>query len=142
VPSMNIARSIALLSAIAFLIPGCGEPEGPKMVTVSGHVTFDGRPVNEGTVMFLHTATQDAQQAVLGPDGEFEISVREGQHKVAVEPIVIETPASATSPGNSDYKKVANIPGRYRSAETSGFTADVKEPAEFDFDMKPGGKAK
>ena len=137
---MKIVRAGALSAAIALLIPGCSEPQGPKMVTVTGHVTYDGQPVNEGTVMFLHAATQDAQQAVLGTEGEFELTVREGQHKVAVEPIVIETPASATSPGSSDYKKVTNIPRRYRSAETSGFTADVTAPAEFDFAMKPGEK--
>jgi hypothetical protein len=117
---------------------GCGGPEGPKMHKVSGVVTFDGKAVDEGTVMFLHAASQDSQQASLGPDGKFELEVREGQHKVAIEPIVIETPPSATSPGSSDYKKVTNIPGRYRSPETSGFTAEVTGPAEFQFEMKPG----
>jgi hypothetical protein len=140
-PSSRQLGSLALTLAITLPLAGCGGPELPRMHKVSGVVSFDGKPVNEGTVMFLHAATQDSQQAELGPEGEFELEVREGQHKVAVEPIVIETPPSATSPGSSDYKKVSNIPARYRSADTSGFTANVTSPGEFKFEMTRGGKA-
>ena len=123
---------------LAWFAAGCGGTDAPKLHKVSGLVTFDGHPVEEGTVMFLHDATQDSRQAPLGAEGRYEVEVREGQHKIAVEPVIIETPPSATSPGSSDYKKAPNIPGRYRSPETSGFTADVTAPAEFSFQMQPG----
>ena len=132
----------AVILAIVLPLAGCGGPELPTTHKVSGVVSFEGRPVDEGTVMFLHSATQDSQQAELGPGGAFQVEVREGEHKVAVEPIVIETPSSATSPGSSDYKKVSNIPARYRSADTSGFTANVVAPAELTFEMTSGSKGK
>ncbi len=133
--------SLLFAGVLAWFAIGCGGTDAPKMHKVTGLVTFDGRPVEEGTVMFLHDATQDSRQAPLAADGRYVLEVREGQHKIAVEPVIIETPPSATSPGSSDYKKAANIPGRYRFPETSGFTAGVTAPAEFNFQMQ-SGKAK
>lgn len=127
----------SFLIAAACWSSGCG-PAGPELVPVSGVVTFEGAPVEEGTILFLHGETQDSRQADLGPGGAYELEVLAGTHGIAIEPVFVEIPGGPNSPPSSDYKKVTNIPARYRSSDTSGFTATVAEPAEFSFDMKKG----
>jgi len=138
-PSQIVAPSL-ILAAISWS-SGCG-PAGPEFIPVSGVVTFEGAPVEEGTIMFLHTETQDSQQTELQPGGKYELEVLAGAHKIAIEPIMVETQNNPNTPPSTDYKKVDNIPGRYRSSETSGLTATVTEPAEISFDMTKKGAGK
>lgn len=135
---MNRVKSLCLSSLLASALctsSGCG-PAGPEFIPISGVVTFEGAPVEEGTILFLHTETQDSRQAELQPGGKYELEVLAGAHKIAIEPIMVETQNNSNTPPSTDYKKVDNIPGRYRSTDNSGLTATVTEPAEFPFDMK------
>src|SRR5438034_1345515 len=55
----GLALAAALVAA-----PGCADP-GPKSYPVSGAVTFDGRPIPYGEVIF----TPDGAQKNSGPQG-------------------------------------------------------------------------
>jgi len=58
---------IAILSTLALLCSGCGQP-----VVVSGQVTYDGKPVEEGSINFL---PEDGQGPTCGgsiTDGRYE----------------------------------------------------------------------
>lgn len=123
---------------VASVLTGCSGPDGPTLVKVSGKATYEGVAVEEGTIMFLHTVTQDSRQTSLGPAGTYEMEVMPGDHKVVIEPIVIEISSGKDSPAQWDYKKVSNIPSKYRSAEKSDLQATVTGPAEFSFDMQGG----
>ena len=136
----NLICASPILAVLPVLMCGCGGSDGPEFVPVSGKVTFDGEPVTEGTIMFLNTATQDSRQADLAEGGRYELEVTKGTHQVAIEPIVIEYGGDGNSPPTYDYKKVKNIPNKYRSGATSGFDTTVDGEAVFDFDMKPKTK--
>lgn len=49
---MNISLLRILLPGIAVLVTGCGKPEPPARVPVSGTVTIDGQPVPTAVVTF------------------------------------------------------------------------------------------
>src|SRR5258708_7222191 len=54
-PQSHAYRRIASLCAIFLVIAtcfGCGK-KGPQRAAVSGHVTLDGQPINEGVIQFL-----------------------------------------------------------------------------------------
>lgn len=58
-----------------------------------------------------------------------------GSYKVSIEPPAPETRTDTAE--LVDAGDFANIPGKYRSFDTSGFTVEVKEGENtFDFDMK------
>ena len=70
-------------------ISGCGD-NLPKRVSVSGHVFFDGKPLEKGTVI-IETAGQRHSYGTLGPGGKFTVStfaendgLMLGKHPVAV----------------------------------------------------------
>lgn len=48
------ARGCSLIMAVAsvLFLSGCGGPSGPERYHVSGTVTFDGKPVPAGSVLF------------------------------------------------------------------------------------------
>ncbi len=76
------------LLAIAFtwlVVCGCGPSDGRTLVSVKGKVTFEGAPVEEGTIMFYNPATQDTEQTNLGPGGQYSMKVVLGEHKVVIE---------------------------------------------------------
>lgn len=120
---------------------GCGDggAEAPPIATVSGKVTFDGTAVSEGVVNF--NGVGFGAQATLGSDGTYELTsqygsgIPLGSYKISIEPPPPETkPDTAELVDAGDFE---NIPKKYRSPETSGFTAEVKEGSNtFDFDMK------
>ncbi len=129
--------SLWLLSGLA----GCGEggdefPTG----TVSGKVTFDGKPVTEGKISFINEELGYGAGATLGSDGSYQLEegrgIRLGDYKVAVRPpLVGGSPEDPDDPPKP--KEMPNIPEKYRQFETSGLSAAVKEGGnEFTFDLK------
>ncbi|EAQ80619.1 hypothetical protein [Blastopirellula marina] len=58
-----------LAVALALSMSGCGKVEGPPRYRVSGHVTFQGKPVPGGSIIF----TPDTQKGNAGPQGTARI---------------------------------------------------------------------
>jgi hypothetical protein len=46
------AVATALLAPLLALVGGCGQPAAPQRHTLSGRVTFDGRPLPQGRISF------------------------------------------------------------------------------------------
>jgi hypothetical protein len=104
---------LALLSALA----GCG---GPAKAPVSGKVTFNGEPVDGGTIVLgpLGSGETKAASAEVGKDGTFTIGeggAMLGKYRVGY---------TAPQPKASEDPKVNPEPSKY-----AGLTA---EPAEFE----------
>jgi len=136
------AVGVFVAFALTVAIAGCGDPRGPTG-TVSGQVTFEGQPVTEGMVSYVsdegHGASGQLDSAgnytLVTVDGP---GVPVGNYKVAIRPPLAEEPDELpidyVPPDEEEYP---NIPSKYRSPSTSGFTAAVKEgDNSFDFDMK------
>ena len=134
-PLVCRARWAAVLIGVTALsILGCGSAEKP--IDVSGKVTFRGEPVAEGAVQFIEDRTGRGAQVDLGPDGGYTARLFAGEYKVAVTPPYLVDNSSGMP--NPYYKKVKNIPKKYHSTATSGFTAGVSpEKTTHDFNMTP-----
>jgi hypothetical protein len=125
----------ALLVLGAFALVGCG---GPTTVTISGKVTFDGQPVEQGLISF---------QDVEGKVGPAENAITNGEYKVTDMPrgmkkVVItgsrkigERPAYAGDP-NSPMIPITEsyIPAKFNDKTT--LTYDAQKTGTQNFDLK------
>lgn len=137
--SRNMHGRLTLLTAaMAFVLSaGCGGGQAARQ-TVTGKVTFQGAPVEEGTVTFEDSATGVAGSAEIGPGGVYSMELPDGSYKVSVAPPMVETAATADTPGDVEYKKMESIPQVYWTTGTSALTAEVSSTAtSHDFDLKP-----
>ena len=128
----------ALISAVTFL-SGCGgggttSPSG----TVSGKVTFQGKPITEGEINFYSHKQGFGAKILLDSSGHFELPVpiEVGDYKVSVTPPPLPDPSvGSPPPPTRDY---VNIPKKYRTDLLSGLTASIKQGGnELSFDLTP-----
>lgn len=139
-------RAIVLLAAMLVLSPlGCdGNGKGkPDTVSISGKVAYaNGKPLTAGTIVFNPSVEGEvAPLAAIQPDGSFVFSsengIPPGEYRVS-----LATPEGETAPaeGEKGESKASSfpVPVKYLQAETSGWTATVKESdnAPFSFTIK------
>jgi hypothetical protein len=126
------------LASLLTAVSGCDS--GPPRGEVRGTVTFHGKPVTEGTIMFINpSGTGGGGEAELRPDGSYEIT----GGLIVREYVVIISPAMHmvdTSPGKTppslEEKPAPNIPRKYRVQATTPLRAKVEKGANtFVFDM-------
>ena len=89
--SANISRNqrwlvgrISLLSSLAFAIVGCSEGKPPNY-PLSGTITFEGKPVPEGTIMFLASDKRSGNAKAEIVDGKYTLELPAGQKLVKIE---------------------------------------------------------
>ncbi len=146
---------LGAIIAAAVVAPGCGSsPASSNTVLVWGRVTYNGKPVQHGEVIFQAAATTRSNWGVgliseegkyslassdpnagLGP-GRFEIFIRppspHDKHKLA----------RHGQEEESDDRAIAIAalypgPKRYFSPETSGMWVDIEnEPTRVDIDLR------
>lgn len=108
----HIVRGFILLAALAF--PACGSGKG----NVSGVVTYRGKPLTYGTVVFVGSDDIPVR-ALIDNDGHYQATkVPVGDAKIAV-----QTPPSPSEPA-------AAIPQKYLNAETSDLTYTVSSGSQ------------
>ena len=71
------------LGGLLFPLAGCG-PRGPRVYDVSGTATFDGKPIENGDIIFLAADGQVSPDAGKIVDGKFQVRVKEGSKKVEI----------------------------------------------------------
>jgi len=120
---------IALLGVMAF--SGCGSSSDKKETApVSGVVTYEGRPVVTGTIMFTpleggRPATGELQvdgSYVLQTYGEADGAIL-GEHKVTITSLNL----GGGLPEDAVSEPIPLIPEKYFNDTTSGLTATVRE---------------
>jgi hypothetical protein len=125
-----------MLQRIALLLPGlllaatagCGNRAGQ----VQGVVYIDGKPANDGTVIFS-TADHKSAAGAIRPDGHFELSnVPAGPVKVAIHQMVMLGGGPAKQAPLKGLEQPANTPGdpipipkKYQSTESSGLSYTI-----------------
>ena len=130
-------RSQVLLAVAVLATAGCTS-SGPASYTVTGKVTFQNQPVEEGSITFEDAAAGQVNSAQLGPGGRYSVELPAGDFRVSISPPLVETKAGPNSPGDMVPKDVKNIPKRYRVIETSRLAAKVGPSSlTFDFDLTP-----
>ena len=132
-------RNISIMILVCGAI-GCGDSSRMKTYPTSGSITFDdGKPVEEGTIMFVSSGLPSGRGLIEG--GQYQMGTYEqadgsveGTFQVAV---VVNPPANYdpdAGPPPVGAKEKYSIP------ETSGleFTVTADGPNEFDIVLERG----
>jgi hypothetical protein len=122
---------------------GCSVDERPpETVPIRGKVSYKGKPLSKGTIVFRSDRGQTAVGEIQ-PDGTFRLGTFAnndgatlGHHRISI--IAKDFNPSlmpGTSPGYSPPAEL--LPGKYNQPDTSGLEAEVsKEKTELEFDLK------
>ena len=120
----------------------CDAGCGPKVVTVTGTVTYNGNPLNEEGCNIVFLGPDPDRKQVTAPvasNGKYEaIGVVAGPNRVA---IYYRNPEAAKSrePGEktpSSISLLRNLPPKYADVKTSELTFDPGTGTVFDVNMK------
>lgn len=120
----------ALLLAPVVLVGCGGGPEGPELFPVSGTVTFDGSPVDDGRILFRRAEGDQKAYSAEIKAGKYSLECEAGKVKV-------EITASRLIPGKFDTSNPDDepqpvgemyIPAKYNSEST--LEAEVKSAGE------------
>ncbi len=136
------ASWLILLVISALGVPGCGP--GRERGTLTGTVTFQGRPVTDGEVFFYDDADAVYMTASIKPDGTFEVVTAEGKgiwagnYRVAVAPRRVD-PEIGVPTQPTVIPRPSDIPPRYWTPKTSGIEFEVKEGENrpLEIELKP-----
>jgi hypothetical protein len=136
-----------LLVAGIVLAQGCGGQKAQAPTGIAkGHVTYQNKPFEMGTVVFSNPQTGFSMMAPLNAEGAYEFKTHKGaglppgRYQVAIIPKEPELPPidPKKPPMTVDRPPVKTvIPPKYQKPATSGLTAavEVGENKPFDFDI-------
>lgn len=142
----SLARVIVfgLCAAVCGLGLGCGgesKPVTPGLVSVTGTVTLNGKPLSGGNIMFAPTKSEikRSPNSVIDAEGKYDLAWSQdemgalpGTYKVIV--IYKEGVVSEENPSPKSL-----IPTKYGNVATTDLSAVVTADGEnnFPFDLKP-----
>lgn len=144
--SRSIVRFTSCIALVTALLTGCGGgSKHPRTAAVSGKVTFDGKPLETGSLLFVPVGGGPSAQGQINADGTYSLGTFTetdgavlGQFKVMITAYSIPAGAAVLPEnegrGNEGIKSL--IPEIYSDLEKSGLTATVTETANtIDFDL-------
>lgn len=114
-----------LLLAIA-VVTGCG-PSRPETAEVSGRVTFQGKPVPEGRILFWPPSGRPAM-AEIKSDGTYELTTFDAEDGAVIGTHRVTIKATRTVFRNNDPSKAVVewlVPQNYENIDKSPLTAEV-----------------
>jgi hypothetical protein len=133
----QLGSPMAALAALLFLA-GCGSPGGLDMVPIKGEVAYNGKPLTEGSVVYIPVESSGRQATgKLQPDGTFQLTTREandgavaGEYRIVVHAVKApweEMPSREEMErrGRKPVEMTFTVPERYTNPETSGLTDTV-----------------
>jgi hypothetical protein len=113
---------IALTLLALPAVDGCRRHDGPERVVVSGSVTYQGKPIAYGTILFVPQTASDApMSAATIHDSKYSADahggVPIGTHKVVIEAIRVVggtgAPSNGPLPGPGTGERQQYIPDKY-----------------------------
>ena len=140
---MRLSTVICL--GIGLLLSGCNG--SPATVPVTGTVTYQGKPLESGTIIFESPGSRPATGKIV--DGKItDVTTYEpgdgapvGKHQVAIQAVTEAGSAVAADPsqgtGTGYMQSTSLIPTAYGDPATSGLTAETKPGMnELSFELK------
>jgi hypothetical protein len=127
-----------LLGVSMALAVGCGGSggDGPAAVPAAGTVTYQGQPVETGTIQFVPANGRAASGAI--ENGKFTLSTNgnddgaiPGTHQVSVSAI-----KQGTKIVNGEPEVIHLVPEKYASPGMSGVTAEVPAAGSTSIEIK------
>jgi len=151
--TMSPKTALSLLAGLGLLLPlaGCSANAGmPKLGKVSGKVTYKGKPLEYGHIVFTPAAgkggeTGQSATGEIGSDGSYEMTTFNtgdgailGQHVITVEARNKAEMPKVKPDSTIDYVlPKSTVPSIYASAEKSPLRFTVKEGSQkYDIDLK------
>lgn len=142
-------KMMLVVAALSFMLvlPACGGKKAMKTESVTGKVTLDGAPLAQATVYFSPVADGASAVGITNDAGEYKLQTAQGaadagttpgSYKVFFTHETVVSPEQKNADGEVTKEEVtkSDIPAKYNSPDTSGFTADVvKGKNTFDFDL-------
>jgi len=135
-----MGRTCALVAPVLLLLAGCGH-SGPATFPVTGTVTYQGKPLPLGTVMFVAEDGPPSQPAPIDAHGVYRLEAVAGKHAVQV--IAVPPRPGRPDPsadGGIDYtgspEVESLIPAKYNRYHTSGIEVVVQPNAENTIDIQ------
>ena len=127
---------LALL--VMFLISGCGS-KFPVTARVNGTVSYGGKPVGNGTILFTPEAKGNAATGEIRADGSFQLTTFQrndgavvGTYKVSM---FVNPPGEPGNPGQEFAGGKPPIPVKYNSPTTSDLKVTINS-GENKLDLK------
>jgi hypothetical protein len=134
-------RVTALVLAVACLgvcLPGCS---WSKLKPVEGRVTWEGQPLEEGTITFRPADGKGPSAEAPIVKGQYSVNVKPGDKKIAIQGYKVEGQrrASELDPNSPMVpNKRQLIPPRYSDRDKTELTRKIEAGAsKLDFDLKP-----
>jgi hypothetical protein len=133
---MWVCKLFLLPLAMIVIASGCAtEPAGPKTYPVTGVVTFDGKPLATGSIVFDPADGQGQGQAGTITAGQFKMESCAGSMKVSIT-------ASSESGKTDEYGEAVyeSLLPRDKYDVNSKLTAEVtaEGPNSFTFELTSG----
>lgn len=132
---LRVTRRLVSLAAV-LLLAGCGS----RLAPVHGKVTYQGRPVTVGNVLFVPDAGGPTADGTIQQDGRYSLATdgrtgaAPGRYKVMI--ISMEDTAGRLPEERNPLPGLL-LPEKYADQQRSGLTADVKDgPNEINFPLK------
>ncbi len=119
-------RCLSILALGVFVFAGCG---GPTDFRVFGDVTWNGKPIPEGTINFIAEDMAVAPDSAKIVNGKYDTRVKAGRKK-------IEVYAHRAKPGDPVMNQMGRenyIPTKYNALST--LVREVKPDGENHFDF-------
>ncbi len=106
---------------------GCGSGGGPETAEVVGVVSYDGKPLTEGSAQFFPLNGKSAHGNI-GADGKFSAAIPNGKGVPlgTCQIAVVVTKEGNPIPGERIKQVVWLIPQRFGSPATSGLAAEIQ----------------
>ncbi len=114
----------ALMLGVSFLI-GCSQ--GPEGTSVRGTVTYSGKPLERGTILFNPVDQKlPSSRTEIKEDGSYELVAAPGDYQVIVTSYSSAPPTVA--PDHPDYVRPKSaIPIKYNSLQTTPLKHTIPE---------------
>jgi hypothetical protein len=141
VVSRSLPYCLALCLALAVMIAGCDSSGVGRIVPVKGQVTYEGKPVTSGSLVFKPDSAKGNKStfepaATIGADGSYSLFVKE-QEGAPLGWYHVGVVAQEVNPNDPYAQAKSLIPARYNDAATSGLAVEVVEaPPPGAYDLK------
>ncbi|WP_417381023.1 hypothetical protein [Gimesia sp.] len=131
-------RASKLLILLLLIFTGCqGGDEGPETFTVTGEVSFSGKPVEEGQIVFLPTTGNTQRQAAIIKNGQYSSECTPGKKNVEITAYRFDESKQEpdpAEPGKTVPARVQYLPNKYNQKTT--LVAEVAKQGENHIDFK------
>jgi len=124
-----------LATVIVFATTGCGDSSG--LSKISGSVTFDGEPIEEGSISFMPAGGKGVAAGGVIKGGKYTAEVSPGELSVQIhgtKTVEKENPTEEEVARGLASEKVEIIPAKYHQESTLKITV-AKSGETHDFDL-------